>query len=59
MTTIIIDVDNHRHNGDLVPRGAQIDVDEATAVWMIARNKAHAAPAAPVTETPKPEKKDK
>ena len=43
MPTIIIDVDNHRHDGDLVPKGTQLDADAQTAVWMIERNKAHFA----------------
>ncbi len=44
MKTIIIDVSNHRHAGQLVTPGTEITVQDATADWMIARGKAHAAP---------------
>ncbi len=41
METIIIDVDNHRHNGEIVLRGTEITINAATAKRLIASGKAH------------------
>ena len=56
MKTLIIDVTNHRHSGELMPVGAQIEVDDATATWMIGCGKAHLV-SAPIS--PELTKKDK
>jgi hypothetical protein len=56
MKTIIIDVSNHRHAGNLVAPGTTLTVEDATAAWMIARGKAHVAPES-VKPSPEPIKK--
>ncbi len=54
MKAVIIDIDNHRHNGEIVPVGTQIAINDLTAERLIATGKAHlVAPAA----TPEPIKK--
>lgn len=52
MPTIVIDVNNHRHAGEIVPVGTKLTVDDQTAAWMIERNKAHLDVA--VNPSPKP-----
>lgn len=41
MKTLIIDVDNHIHGGQKLAKGDELTVNDQTAAWMIARNKAH------------------
>lgn len=53
MRAIIIDVDNHRHNGGLVPVGTRIEVDDQAATWLVDKNKAHYEVAPTTTETTK------
>lgn len=53
MKKIIIDVDNHRHNGEIVPVGTTIDVNDQTADWMVAQGRAHYEAAAPINPAPK------
>jgi hypothetical protein len=31
---VIIAVDNHEHNGIIIPKGTKLDVSPATAEWM-------------------------
>lgn len=32
---VVIAVDNHEHNGIVIPKGGKLDVDRETAAWML------------------------
>lgn len=34
LVPVVIKVDNHKHNGIIIPRGAVIMVDKPTAIWL-------------------------
>jgi len=61
MKTVIIDASNHRHQGELVPAGTQITVNDQTANWMIEKKIARLAPVTTLSaaENPETKKKDK
>jgi hypothetical protein len=41
MKAVIIDINNHRHNGEIVPVGTSITINDQTADRLIAAGKAH------------------
>ncbi len=35
LVTVTLAVDNHEHNGIAIPKGGTLEVDRATAEWML------------------------